>query len=186
MPYQSTWVNPYLQGPQSIGQQMAPVQQPQQAVGWGQPNAWQQQQQPVNGIVKVNGRDSALQVQLPPNSTSVPLIDSSFDGKKGTFYVVSTDGTGTKSVEAFDFSPHVDKQPLEIDGAQFVSRQEFDQFVFKVSAALGALNGTNGPVQTAGATGIRAADGPAKVDAVGRLDSTGAGNGQFGSNMPDA
>lgn len=188
MPYQSTWVNPYLQGPQSIGQQMAPVQQPQQAVGWGQPNAWQQQQQPVNGIVKVNGRDSALQVQLPPNSTSVPLIDSSFDGKKGTFYVVSTDGTGTKSVEAFDFSPHVDQQPVQIDGANFVSRQEYDQFVAKVSAALGALsNVTYGPVQTQPrAAGTSTADGPASVDAVRRPDPVGAGGGQLGGNMPDA
>lgn len=185
MPYQSTWVNPYLQGPQSIGQQMASVQQPQQAVGWGQSNVWPQQQ-PVNGIVKVNGRDSALQVQLPPNSTSFPLIDSSFDGKRGTFYVVSTDGTGTKSVEAFDFVPHVDQQPVQIDGANFVSRQEYDQFVAKVSAALGALsNGTNGPVQTT-AAGYRAADGAASVDVVRRPDASGAGGGQLGGNMPDA
>ena len=190
MPYQSTWINPYL--PQgnvlptgALGQFPYP-----QGVQAQQPVTPQQYQQPVNGIVKVNGRDSALQVQLPPNSTSVPLIDSSFDGKRGTFYVVSTDGTGTKSVEAYDFVPHVDQQPVQIDGANFVSRQEYDQFVAKVSAALGALNGTYGPVQAQqsgpAASGIRGADGTASVDAVGRPDPARSGGGAVGGNMPDA
>lgn len=103
-------------------------------------------QQPVNGVIKVNGRDSAMQYQLPPNSTSPALFDNS-----GTcFYIVSTDGTGTKSIECFDFSPHVDEKPVQIDGAQFVSKQEYDQFVAKVSAALEALNGVHAAVPTAG------------------------------------
>lgn len=103
-------------------------------------------QQPVNGITKVNGRDSAMQYQLPPNSTSPALFDN--NGK--VFYVVSTDGTGMKTVEAFDFSPHVDEQPVNIDGAQFVSRQEFEQFTAKVNAALGALNGVHEPIPATG------------------------------------
>lgn len=119
MPYQSTWNNPYL--PQSGYQ--APLGQSFQY------------QQPVNGIVKVNGRDSALQYQLPPNSVSTALFDN--NGK--TFYIVSTDGTGMKTVEAFDFAPHVE-QPVQIDGAQFVSRAEFDEFTAKVNAAIGAIN----------------------------------------------
>ncbi|MBQ3339760.1 MAG: hypothetical protein IJG82_09275 [Atopobiaceae bacterium] len=94
-----------------------------------------QPQQPVNGIVKVNGRDSALQYQLPPNSMSPALFDN--NGK--VFYVVSTDGTGAKTVETFDFSPHVDEEPLTVNGAEFVSRDEFDKFTAKVNAALGAI-----------------------------------------------
>ena len=121
-PYQATWVNPYMVGayPQSTFQQ------------------------PTNGIVKVNGRDSAMQYQLPPNSTSPALFDNG--GK--VFYVVSTDGTGTKTVETFDFSPH--QEPVMVNGAEFVSRGEFDSFVAKVSAALEAINGTDGPVQAKG------------------------------------
>lgn len=120
-PYQSTWQNPYLPLTNQ-GQPVSPMVQPYQ--------------QPVNGVIKVNGRDSAMQYQLPPNSTSPALFDNS-----GTcFYIVSTDGTGMKTVETFDFTQHVEQQPVQIDGAQFVSKQEYDQFVAKVSAALEAIN----------------------------------------------
>jgi hypothetical protein len=116
----------------------------------------------VNGIVKVNGRDSALQYQLPPNSMSPALFDQ--NGK--TFYIVSTDGTGMKTVEAFDFSPHVEQQPVQIDGAQFVSKQEYDQFVAKVSAALEAINGVHEPISTAGtASAVQSADGTTALNA---------------------
>ena len=72
--YQPTWTTPFTQT-----QMLPSVPMPTY-------------QQPVNGITKVNGRDSAMQYQLPPNSTSPALFD-----KDGTcFYVVSTDGTGAK------------------------------------------------------------------------------------------
>lgn len=128
-PYQPTWTGQYLQWP-SMGQTLTTLPYTQQ---------------PTNGIVKVNGRDSALQYQLPPNSMSPALFDQ--NGK--VFYVVSTDGTGAKTVEVFDFSPHADEEPVSIDGAEFVSRSEYDQFVAKVSAALEAINGTNAAVQQA-------------------------------------
>ena len=151
MPYQSTWNNPYLHQQYQAYQQPQYQPQYQQQYQPSQPQQGQYQQpqyqQSVNGIIKVNGRDSAMQYQLPPNSTSVPLIDSSFDGKKGIFYVVSTDGTGTKSIEAYDFTPHVDANAIEIDGAQFVSRDEFDDFARKVNAVIGAFDGSHGPVR---------------------------------------
>ena len=143
-PYQSTWTNPYLpiNGPSSATVQSAiPAMQQQLATGWGQ------YQQPVNGIVKVNGRDSATQYQLPPNSMSPALFDN--DGK--TFYIVSTDGTGAKTVEAFDFAPHIE-EPVTIDGAQFVSRHEFDEFAAKVNAVLEASNGLHATVPAAAVT----------------------------------
>lgn len=130
-PYQSTWQNPYLPA-YNQGQPVTPVVQPYQ--------------QPVNGVIKVNGRDSAMQYQLPPNSMSPALFDN--NGK--VFYIVSTDGTGMKTVEAFDYCPHVEEQPIQVDGAQFVSRAEFESFTAKVNAALGALNGVHEPVSTAG------------------------------------
>lgn len=130
--YQSTWNNPYL------------AQNPYQPVMPSQ--TVQPYQQPVNGVIKVNGRDSAMQYQLPPNSMSPAL----FDNNGQVFYIVSTDGTGTKSIETFDFTPHVEQKPVQIDGAQFVSKQEYDQFVAKVSAALEAINGVHATVPTAG------------------------------------
>ncbi len=126
-PYQSTWSNPYVTSNPYGASPVMPTVQPYQ--------------QPVNGIVKVNGRDSATQYQLPPNSMSPALFDR--DGK--TFYIVSTDGTGAKTVEAFDFAPHVD-EPVTIDGAQFVSRHEFDEFAAKVNAVLEASNGLHATV----------------------------------------
>lgn len=129
-PYNPTWQNPYLPLTNQ-GQPVSPMVQPYQ--------------QPVNGVIKVNGRDSAMQYNLPPNSTSPAL----FDNMGSCFYIVTTDGTGMKTVECFDFKPHVEQQPVQIDGAQFVSKQEYDQFVAKVSAALEAIdNGVHAAVPT--------------------------------------
>jgi hypothetical protein len=103
-----------------------------------------------------------MQYQLPPNSTSPALFDNS-----GTcFYIVSTDGTGMKTVETFDFQPHKDEQPVQIDGAQFVSRAEFDEFTAKVNAALGAINGVHAAVPATGtANATEGSDGPAPLNA---------------------
>lgn len=147
-PYQSTWQNPYLpqfnqgQPLQSFAQGMQPYQQP------------------VNGIVKVNGRDSAMQYTLPPNSTSPALFDN--NGK--VFYVVSTDGTGTKSLETFDFSPHVEEQPVVVDGVEFASKKELDELAAKVGVIMEVIHGSNAAV-------------PAAVPA------TGAANGAEGANV---
>lgn len=150
-PYQSTWQNPYLPLTNQ-GQPVTPMVQPYQ--------------QPINGVIKVNGRDSAMQYNLPPNSTSPAL----FDNSGSCFYIVSTDGTGMKTVECFDFTPHVEQQPVQIDGAQFVSKQEYDQFVAKVSAALEAINnGVHAAVPTAGtADAAQGADGTAPLHDAGR------------------
>lgn len=95
-------------------------------------------QPPFNGITKVNGPESALQRQLPPNSTSEPM----FDANGTMFYVVSTDGTGSKSIEKFDFSPHVDVQQQAPPSSDYVTREEFQAFVERMT------HGTDGPVQT--------------------------------------
>lgn len=145
MPYQPTWNNPYLpiNSPSSaIGQSSIPAMQQQLASGWGQ------YQQPVNGITKVNDRDSAMQYQLPPNSMSPAL----FDKNGQVFYIVSTDGTGTKTVETFDFSPHVEVEAVT-NPDQFVSRSEFDRLVARIDEITGATNGIHGPVQAEPTTG---------------------------------
>ena len=145
-PYQSTWQNPYLpiNGPSSaLGQSAIPAQQMQLA------NGWQQHWHPVGGALKVNGYQSALQFGrgMPPNCESDPL----FDAAGGVFYVVTTDGAGVPSVDVIDYSPHVEQQPVKIDGAEFVSRTEYDKFVAKVSAALEAINGVHAAVSSAAA-----------------------------------
>lgn len=117
--------NPYLANPYlplyNQGQPMMP-----QAM---------QYQQPVDGIVKVNGRESAMQYQLPPNSTSPALFDQS-----GTcFYVVSTDGTGTKSIECFDFSSHVEQQVLAEETLAWFLERHAIEVIDAVSASLGRM-----------------------------------------------
>lgn len=131
MPYPS--YNPYLSNPylNQMQPQIAPPTMPQL-------------QQPVNGAIQVNGRDSAMQYQLPPNSTSPALFDT--NGK--VFYIVTTDGTGTKQIEAFDFSPHVDEAP-STPPFQGVSREEFDTLVARVDKIMEAQNGIHGQVQPA-------------------------------------
>jgi hypothetical protein len=119
--YQPTWNNPYQQ----------PMLSPQLTL-------------PVNGITKVNGRDSAMQYQLPPNSMSPAL----FDNNGQVFYIVSTDGTGMKTVEAFDFSPHIEQPQQSVSTADFVSRAEFEGFVNKVNELIGGNNGIHGSIQT--------------------------------------
>lgn len=161
-PYQPTWNNPYLQQQPF---QMPSAYQPAQ-MSWQSPTA-----QPVNGTVKVNGRESALQYQLPPNSMSPALFDK--DGK--VFYIVSTDGTGTKTVETFDFSPHKEEEPFEIDGAQFVSRREFDEFAARVNAVLGADNGVHESVPAATDTAAAGAAGPVAGPEAADVPTGGAG-----------
>ena len=118
------------------------------------PQPMMQQQQP-EGIVRVNGRDSALQYQLPPNSMSPALFDN--NGKM--FYIVSTDGTGAKTVETFDFAPHVEQQTDLLSEADFVSRSEFQGLVSKVNQLIGDINGIHGSVPAAAtAVGSTAAE----------------------------
>ena len=136
-PYQSTWNNPYM--PQ--------VQQPQYTSVV--PSVTVPYTQPVNGVEKVSGKDSLWQLPLPPNSTSKPYFD--YNGK--FFYIVTTDAAGAKTIETFDYGPHVEEQSVNIDGAQFVSKQEYDQFVAKVSAALEAINGVHAAVPATGTAG---------------------------------
>jgi hypothetical protein len=125
--YQPTWNNSYM-GQNPYQQPMIPSQTVL----------------PVNGITKVNGRDSAMQYQLPPNSMSPAL----FDNNGQVFYIVSTDGTGMKTVEAFDFSPHIEQPQQSVNAADFVSRAEFEGFVNRINGLLGDNNGIHGSIQT--------------------------------------
>lgn len=133
MPYQPTWVNQYM--PQNPYQQVVPnMTQP----------VMQQYQQPVNGITKVNGRDSALQYQLPPNSMSPAL----FDNNGQVFYIVSTDGTGMKSVETFDYTPHVEQVQAMVQ-SDAVRREEFNEALRQIGMLKEELDGLRAAVPPA-------------------------------------
>lgn len=162
MPYTPTWNNPYTTTNPYQTQQVTPT------VQYPMPY----QQQPFNGIEKVSSKDSLYQLPMQPNSMSKAYFD--VNGKY--FYIVSTDAAGAKTIETFDFFPHKEEEPVRIDGAQFVSRQEYDQFVAKVGAALEALNGIHatvpatatGTIVSDSPSGIQGEHGEAKADNAGR------------------
>lgn len=119
---------------------------------WVSPYSYYQQpampQQQRNGVTKVNGPDSALQIFVPPNGQSEPIFD--YNGYQ--FYIVSADGAGTKTLETFDFFPHKEDEPepLIINGVQFESQQEYDKIMTVVNAAMEVRsNGVHGPVSAA-------------------------------------
>lgn len=53
----------------------------------------------TNGLLFVNGRESAMQYQLPPNSKQILM-----DRNSPRFYLVETDASGQKQVQAYDFA----------------------------------------------------------------------------------
>ena len=89
-------------------------------------------QQPTNGLVKVNGYESAVQYPLPPNSTSPVLLHASED----TFFIKRTDASGVGTVEQYDFVPHVQQAPQAVPS---VSREEFDALASKVNKLMKEL-----------------------------------------------
>lgn len=65
------------------------------------PPQYQQTQQPVTQVVRVNGENGARAYALGANSSAL-LLDES-----GTMvWLVTTDGAGYKSVSAYDINPH--------------------------------------------------------------------------------
>lgn len=157
-PYQSTWQNPYL--PQY--NQSQPVQQMVQPY-----------QQLTQQRVLVDGPTEAMNrflMRYPANQLVPGFIsDELFDVNGRQFHVLSVETDGRRNLETFDYKLHVEQQPVQIDGAQFVSKQEYDQFVAKVSAALEAINGVHAAVPaTDSATGREGSNGPATVNDAGR------------------
>ena len=155
MAYNINAISPYYdQYQQRVLQQMA-MQQP---MGYQQPMQQPMQQQvPQHVTVRVDGPTEAMNrflmgipaVQLVPGFSSDPIFD--VNGRQ--FYVLSVEQDGRRNLETFDYEKHVGQDAVVIDGAQFVSRGEYDKFVAKVNAALGAINGISGPVQAAADAG---------------------------------
>ena len=137
MPYSPTWNNPYL-SPQAM-QAFYPYPSLQQ-----QQMLAAQAQTTQSNIIKVNGPDSALQYPVAPGTQSQPL----FDNAGGVFYIVTADGAGSKTIEAFDFTPHVEPQPQQ-PAELYVTRSEYTDLLARFQQLKEEVtNGIHGPVQS--------------------------------------
>ena len=65
----------------------------------------------------------------------------------GIMYLGTTDGAGVPTVEAFDYTPHVDEQAKPVDTSQYVSRSELDEIIRQLKEEIS--NGIHGSVQAA-------------------------------------
>lgn len=91
MPYQNPFM-PYAQYP-GVGQ-------PQGYQQYQQPS-YQQPQQPIHGFVYVTGVEGAKAYQMPPNS-EMPLFDSTSDDR---MFIKTTDGAGFPTIRSGRFIP---------------------------------------------------------------------------------
>lgn len=71
-------------------------------------------------LKQVNGSQSAAQYQMNPNSRDVL-----FDSNEDIFYIVTSDASGTTSVQAFSFAPY---KPAEQEQPNYVTVEEFNKF----------------------------------------------------------
>lgn len=101
----------------------------QQPYSWSQPPI---QQQPVNGLVQVNGDEGAKMFPLPPNSVSQPLFYSDED----VFAIKTTDAGGSYTLKKYSFSEIPFDSPAN-DG-KYVTKEYLDE---KLSELKEAING---------------------------------------------
>lgn len=135
-PYQAPYYQIPMPVPDTLAQlrqqQSAPVQQPQQ------------QPQVQNGIIWVQGESGAKSYLLPPNTTAL-LMDS----ENSAFYIKSVDASGVPlPLRAFDFverqqnSPNAcenaPKNDFGVDFGKFVTRDELDEILAKMSVTDGS------------------------------------------------
>lgn len=71
-------------------------------------------------LKQVNGAQSASQYTMNPNSRDVL-----FDSNEDIFYIVTSDASGTTSVQAFSFAPY---KPAEQEQPKYVTIEEFNKF----------------------------------------------------------
>ena len=88
--------------------------------------------QPVNGLIRVDGVEGAQMYQLPPSSVSPPLFLSS----ENAFFVKTTDDGGAATIKKYSFK----EEPMATNdnSGQYVTREYFDQ---QMNNILEAING---------------------------------------------
>lgn len=88
-------------------------------------------QQPVNGLIQVNGIEGAQMYQLPPGSVSPPL----FLKDENAFFVKTTDDGGAATIKKYTFE---EAPMMNNNSGEFVTREYFDQ---QMNNILEAING---------------------------------------------
>ena len=115
-PYQG-WQQPQQYQPQ-------PQYQPPMQQGWGQPSMSQGQKQSRGNVIRVMGPESAMSYPMGPNMEVVM-----FDAYNPTFYLVSTDDSGYKTIRTFDdfkerSQPEASKPAPDIDTSGFATKED--------------------------------------------------------------
>lgn len=165
MPYQPTWNNPYLaQNPyQPVipSQTTQPYQQQAQSVQPYQQSVLQQSRMLVDGPTEAMNR---FLMRYPANMLIPGFVsDALFDVNGHQFHTLSIESDGRRNLETFDFQPHVEEQPVEINGVEFASKKEFDELAAKVNAVMEVVNGLHEPVPAA----AERAAAPTDIQAIG-------------------
>lgn len=142
MSYTPTWNNPYPTNPYNSFNVQPSIQPPMPY----------QPQQSVNGVIKVDGPAEAMNRFLMryPENMLVPGFttpDPLFDVNGRNFYALSIETDGRRNLETFDYFPHEQMQKVTINGVTFASQAEYDEFLAKVKAVIGEIDGIHGPVQ---------------------------------------
>lgn len=98
------------------------------------------QQQPINGLIRVDGIEGAQMYQLPPNSVSPPLFMES----ENSFFIKTTDGGGAATVKKYTFEEAQVADPTQ---DMYVTREYFDE---QINNIMEAINGKHSiPSQSA-------------------------------------
>lgn len=67
----------------------------------------------------VNGPASALNIAMGANAVTPPILDST----QKVFYIVQSDGAGTKTLQTFDYAPHEDKP---VEQAEYATKADIE------------------------------------------------------------
>ena len=102
MNYSNPFINPYGYGQQMPGQYMQPGMQ-------GTQMSLTNQQQ----VVRVNGENGARAFQIGANSSALLLDESGL-----MVWLVTSDGAGYKTVQAYDIAPHQTAQAPDYGGLE--------------------------------------------------------------------
>lgn len=113
--------NPSLYNPYGTQQFQPTISYPQQF----QPTM---QQQPVNGLVRIEGIEGAQMYQMPTNSVSPPL----FLGNEAAFFIKTTDGGGAATLKKYSFK----EEPLEPVSNDYVTKADFNAFAQEIREAI--------------------------------------------------
>ena len=102
-----------------------------------------QNPQPVNNLLRVAGPESAKAYPMGPNSSMVL-----FDGDNPTFYMVTTDANGFKSIRTFDFVERAEEDQQEpkhaaqeVDTSAFATKEDLADIQAELAKVSKALKG---------------------------------------------